>query len=250
MWKKLLRRALAPKSVPRLDDDAWAAAYSRLPFDVPDHDVERLRLQVERFLDARSFSGAHGLEVTPEMRLAVACQACLPIVNLPFEALGHWHEVILYPGAFRVRRHQQAHDSEVVTEWDDELSGEAWDRGPIILSWADVEQDLSDPQEGFNVVVHEIAHKLDLADGGSDGTPPLRDAAARKRWREVMQPAFERLGAQVDAGEETVLDAYAAEAEDEFFAVMCEYWFTAPEVLRDEEPEVHGLLADYFAGKL
>lgn len=250
MWKKLLRRTLAPKAVPRLDDDAWAAAYSRLPFDVPDADVEPFRAQVERFLDARSFSGTHGLVVTPAMRLAVACQACLPIVHLPFAALGHWHEVILYPGAFRVRRHEQAHDSEVVTEWDDELSGEAWDRGPIILSWADVEQDLAEPQEGFNVVVHEIAHKLDLADGGSDGTPLLRDAASRRRWRDVMQPAFERLGAQVDAGAETVLDPYAAEAEDEFFAVMCEYFFTARDVLLAEEPDVHALLADYFAGKL
>ena len=250
MLKRLLRRALAPHAVPRLDDEAWAVAYSRLPFDVADADLETFRAQVERFLDARSFSGTHGLVVTPQMRLAVACQACLPIVHLPFAALGHWHEVILYPGAFRVRRHEQAHDSEVVTEWDDELSGEAWERGPIILSWADVEQDLADPQEGFNVVVHEIAHKLDLADGASDGTPVLRDAASRKRWREAMQPAYERLGARVDGGEETALDPYGAEAEDEFFAVMCEYWFTAPEVLREEEPGVHALLADYFAGKM
>jgi MtfA peptidase len=250
MWKRIFARAFAPAAPPRLGEEDWAAAYSRLPFDVPDADLAPFRTQVERFLQERSFSGAHGLEVTQAMRLAVACQACLPIVHLPFAALGHWHEVILYPGAFRVRRHEQARDDGVVTEWDDELSGEAWDRGPIVLSWADVEQDLVDPQEGFNVVVHEIAHKLDLADGGSDGTPLLRDVAARRRWRAVMQPAFDRLVAQVDAGADTALDAYAAEAEDEFFAVMCEYWFTAPEVLRAEEPEVHALLRDYFAGNL
>lgn len=246
MFAWLRRRvAGAPTAIP---DPDWqqAIAAVRLLDRRSAHDLDRLRQQVARFLDQRGFSTTHGLELTAQMRLVVAIQACLPLVHLPFDALGHWHEVILYPGQFRVRRSHHDSDTEVVSEWDDELAGEAWSQGPIILSWADIEADLREPHEGFNVVIHEIAHKIDMADGESDGIPPFADIAARRQWRLAMQASYDALCAALDAGEETVLDPYAAESPDEFFAVCSEYYFSAPDVLAEHHPEVHAEFARYF----
>jgi MtfA peptidase len=207
-WFQRLRSA--PEPVADADWRATVAELRLLDARAP-AELALLRRRVEWFLGRFRFSGAHGLEVTSRMRLLVATQACLPMLHLPDDHLGHWHELILYPGQFRVRRSHHDSDTEVVSEWDDELAGEAWSQGPVILSWADVEQDLAEPFEGYNVVIHEIAHKIDMADGYSDGVPPL-PAAQRGEWLRVMQGAFDALAAAVEAGRETVLDPYAAEA--------------------------------------
>jgi hypothetical protein len=245
MFDWFTRRSRAPAPIADAD---WQAVRRelRLLDGRSDADLASLREQVERFLDQRSFSTTHGLQLDARMRLLVATQACLPLVHLPFAALGHWHEVILYPGAFRVRRSHHDSDTEVVTEWDDELAGEAWERGPLVLSWADIEADIAQPFEGFNVVIHEIAHKIDMADGASDGVPPFSDNDRRRAWRLTMQQCFDALNAQIERGEETVLDPYAAESPDEFFAVACEYYFSAPDVLAEHHPEVHAQFAQYF----
>ncbi len=242
-WFNRLRRTPAP-----VDPAAWHAAVAelRLLDARTPAEIESLRAAVAAFLGARAFSGTHGLEVTGRMRLLIAAQACLPFLHLPLAQLGHWHELIVYPGQFRVRRSHQDSDSDVVSEWDDELAGESWSHGPVILSWADVEQDLREPFEGFNVVIHEIAHKIDMADGASDGIPPIADRAQRRHWKSVMQTAFDALGMAVDRGEETVLDPYAAEAPDEFFAVVSEYYFTAPDVLAEHYPDVHAEFARFY----
>ncbi len=246
MWR-WLRNLRAPRRAP-IDDLAWQSAVGRLRLldaRAPD-DIARLRERVGEFLARRRITATHDLELSEEQRLIIAMQACLPFVHLPLDWLGHWHEVIVYPGQFRVRRRDHDEDTEVVTEWDDDLAGEAWEQGPIILSWADIEQDLAEPFEGFNVVLHEIAHKIDMADGASDGMPPLRDRARRARWREVMQACFDRLNAQIEAGEETVLDPYAGEAPEEFFAVVTEYYFSAPDVLAEHYPDVHAEFRAFY----
>jgi Mlc titration factor MtfA (ptsG expression regulator) len=244
--RRRLVRAGAP--APELADADWDLIRGELRLlDAWDPtDLGRLRTQTARFLSARDFSTTHGLELTSRMRLLVAAQACLPLARLPFDLLGHWHEVILYPGQFRVQRSHHDSDTDVVTEWDDELAGESWQQGPVILSWADVEADLREPFEGFNVVIHEIAHKIDMADGESDGIPPFADIAMRRRWRTVMQAGFDALTDALERGEETALDPYAAESPDEFFAVACEYYFSAPDVLAEHHPDVHAEFARYF----
>ena len=243
-WLTRRREAAAPS----IADADWQVVRDamRLLDARSDDELRRLRAQVATFVARRDFATTHELELDSRMRLLVATQACLPLLHLPFEALGHWHEVILYPGQFRVQRTHHDSDSDVITEWNDELAGEAWEHGPIILSWADIEADLQQPFEGFNVVIHEIAHKIDMADGASDGVPPIADAGQRRRWREVMQRSFDRLGEQVERGEDSVLDPYAAESPDEFFAVCTEYYFSAPDVLAEHYPEVHAEFARYF----
>ena len=242
-WLRRWRRDPAP-----IPDALWQAVISELRLLDTRDDAQRTRLRslVARFLARKAFTGARGLDVTDRMRLLVATQACLPLLNLDFAWLGGWHEVILYPGQFRVRRHDHDEDTAVVTEWDDELAGESWSHGPLVLSWRDVEEDLADPHSGCNVVMHEIAHKLDMADGESDGVPPIRELQRRREWKRVMTAAYEALVVEVEAGRETPMDPYAAEAPDEYFAVATEYYFSAPGVLREHYPQVHAQLAAFY----
>lgn len=133
----------------------------------------------------------------------------------------------------------------VLHEWDDELIGESWDSGPLILSWADVLADLAAPHEGYCVAVHEMVHKLDALDGAMDGTPPLPRAWQRE-WAATFQRAYDAFCAQVDAGQETLIDPYAAEAPEEFFAVASEYHFSAPDLLQQALPEVASQLRRFY----
>src|SRR5690606_28987227 len=136
--------------------------------------------------------------------------------------------------AFRVNRsHVDA--AGVLHEWEDELIGESWDSGPLILSWADVQADLDEPDAGFCVAVHEMAHKLDALDGALDGTPPLPRTWQRE-WARDFQAAFDAFVAEVDSGRHTAIDAYAAEAPEEFFAVCSEYHFSDPRALQATMP--------------
>src|SRR5690606_34329418 len=132
---------------------------------------------------------AAGHEVDASQQLAIAALASLPVLHLGFDWLSGWREVIVYPGEFRVRREHHDEHTGVVTEGEDDLIGEAWQRGPLILSWADVAADLANPFDGFNVVVHEVAHKLDMLDGEPDGTPRLPRGIALREWVATMQPA-------------------------------------------------------------
>ncbi len=235
------------RTAPAIPDPLWAEARARIrlldAYDEPA--LERLRVRAAAFLAQKAISPAHTLELGDVERVVLAALCCLPALNLGPDALRGWHEVIVYPGQFRVRRHEHDADSTVVTEWDDELAGESWTHGPVILSWADVAQDLADPFEGLNVVVHEIAHKLDMADGESDGIPPLA-GEVRRTFKHTMRAAYDAFVASVDAGEETVMDPYAAEAHDEFFAVASEYYFSAPDVLAEHYPEVYAALASFY----
>ena len=212
----------------------------------PDAELERLKSLTEQVLARKRFSATHELELTPAMQRAIAVQIALPVLGLGFTWLSGWREVIVYPGAFRVRRREQDEATQVMHEWDDELIGEAWSHGPVVLSWADIAQDLEDPHAGFNVILHEVAHKLDARDGSLDGAPWLPDANRRRRWARVMQRAFDAHVAAVEAEQETVLDPYAAEAEDEFFAVLTEYYFSAPGALAEHYPDVYTELAAFY----
>ena len=245
MWRNLFAR----KRRVEIDDAAWSrlvsrsALFSRLDAS---HQL-RLRDFCERFLATKSFSPAGGHALDDAQCLAIAALACLPVLELGFDALDGWSEVIVYPGGFRVRREHHDEHSGVVTEGDDELIGEAWERGPVILSWADVAADLDSPFDGFNVVVHEIAHKLDLLDGAMNGVPRLPPHIPRAEWIATMQRAYDDFVARVDAGEETAIDPYAAESADEFFAVICEQHFSDARVLEAVLPDVAALVGRLFA---
>lgn len=246
----LLRRlgdALRPRPEP-VDPARWQAAVAACPLLQPlsDGQSARLRELAARFLADKQFSALAGAELDEHRCLLIAAQACLPVLELDYALLRGWRQVLVYPGEFRVRREHHDEDTGVVTELDDELIGEAWEYGPLVLSWADIAQDLADPHAGFNVIIHEIAHKLDMRGGGSDGVPPLPAAIPRSEWIRTFQQAFEAHRAAVDAGADTAIDPYAAESPDEFFACLVEAWFSNPELVASAMPAVATLLQRLF----
>ena len=229
------RRVVAPADVSAA---VWRQALAGLPWlRGLDGDREaKLQALVGVFLRDKAITPVQGLRLNEVQRMRLAMLCCMPLLEFGPEGLHGWSQLLVYPDAFRVQRsHQDAHG--VLHEWDDELIGEAWERGPVILSWADVRADIAAPGDGFCVAAHEIAHKLDALDGVLDGTPPLpRDW--QRQWASDFQRAYDDLCRQLDGGGESAIDAYAAEAPEEFFAVCTEYHFSAPARLRAAMPTV------------
>ena len=206
--------------------------------------MSHLRELTTWFLFTKAINGAHGLDVTLPMRVTVAAQACLLILNLGTDYFDNWVEVILYPGAFRVNREQT--DAIGLVHIDTRvLSGESWLHGPVILSWDDVERD-SYQQTGSNVVLHEFAHKLDGLSGATNGMPPLRRGMSRRKWAEALSVAYGALCLQVANGESPCINPYAATNPAEFFAVLTEYFFTNPETLKNCYPDVFQQLMQFY----
>ncbi|WP_115563261.1 zinc-dependent peptidase [Xanthomonas arboricola] len=222
---------------PVCDRCAWVAALDA-------QRRQRLRALTAQFLDQKTISPVDGLQLQPHDHVLLAATCCLPLLEIGAAGWRGWSQLIVYPDAFRVQR-TQMDAAGVMHAWDDTLIGEAWEQGPLIVSWADVQADLDDPQAGCNVIVHEMAHKLDALDGALDGTPPLpRDR--QRRWARDFQHAFAAFCQRVDAGQDTEIDPYAAEAPEEFFAVVSEYHFSAPQVLQRVMPEVAAHLVSVY----
>ena len=232
------------KSQPSIPNDLWQAAIEHLPYcQALDTDTQaRLRNLALRFLRAKTFEGAAGLRVTDAMRVHVALQACLLILNLDFDYYAGWQAVILYPGDFRVSK-EHVDETGVVHHWHEELSGESWERGPVILSW-DAAVAPSDART--NIVLHEFAHKLDMHDGTADGCPPLTPGLSRADWARDFQSAYAELCAALDSDEPVRIDDYAGTSPAEFFAVLSEAFFLAPTVVQSDFPAVYRQLVAFY----
>jgi Mlc titration factor MtfA (ptsG expression regulator) len=240
----LLRR-LWPRT-PSIDPALWRATRAALPWLVAldDERDSRLRALAAQFLHHKVITPVGGLDLDARQRCMLAALCCLPLLEFGIAGLRGWSQLIVYPDAFRVTRsHMDA--AGVLHEGQDELIGEAWEAGPVILSWADVMADCEDPQAGFCVAVHEIAHKLDALDGMLDGTPPL-PGPWQRGWARDFQMAYDALAADVEAGRETAIDGYAAEAPEEFFAVASEYHFSDPRTLHSALPKVAAHLERFY----
>jgi hypothetical protein len=240
-WRR--KRALART---RVDDALWRRVIAGLPFlaGLSDEEERQLRELVVLFLDEKEMAGAGGFELTDEVRLSVAAQACLPVLNLGLDPYyDGWVGIIVYPSEFRVRREEVDEDG-VLHEWDDEISGEAWPGGPVVLSWEDI--GLADG--GYNVVIHEFAHKIDMQSSGGDaeGYPRPHADMDPRAWEDVLESAFARFSGMVDRGKETLLDPYAAEHPAEFFAVASEAFFTDPHGLIEEFPALYRQLVLFY----
>ena len=230
-------------TLPKIDDSLWGeveAPYGFLQRLTPGERSE-LRQLALAFIAEKEWSGAQGLEVSLHMQLAIALQACLPILKLGLDWYAGWVGIVVYPGDFVIPRQVMDEDG-VMHEYDDPVMGEAWHGGPVLLSWFDDPLDT----EGVNVVIHEFAHTLDMKSGDADGLPPLPADMSRKHWIAVMQAAFEDFQRRVDAGEDTAIDPYAAEAPAEFFAVTSEVFFEDPQLLSGEYPGVYELLRQFY----
>lgn len=243
MWRWLDRlrgRAPAPRTPVPLD--LWQQTLQSFSFlqDLTLTDQARLRELTGLFLEDKEFYGAQGLVITDGMAVTIAAQACLPVLHFgPGAQPLNWYDdfvgIVVHPA--QVLAHRETTDEiGVVHRYDEVLAGETMHEGPVMLSWHDVTA--SSSESGYNVVIHEFAHKLDLRDGLADGCPPLRanflGAAtarqARTLWLDTLQASFEDFREQLSlaerfAGPAPWLDAYGAQSVDEFFAVACEAYF-------------------------
>jgi len=248
-WWSALRRRRDERTLRKrpIPDVLWALTLARYPFLArrTAEDRATLRELATLFLAQKEFHGAQGFEVTDEIAVAVAAQACLPVLRLGLSAYSGFVGIVIHPDEVVARREVVDEDG-VVHHYDETLAGEAMEGGPVMLSWHDVETAGESAEWGYNVVVHEFAHVLDMADGVADGVPLLRDQAAREAWCRVIDAEFEAFCERVDGGDDTLLDPYGAQSVDEFFAVASEVFFVAPADLRAEHPALYELLAGYY----
>ncbi len=239
-------RGLFSRTDPTIDSAQWRRVRTTVPWIAALDSKRDARLAAlsAQFLHRKTITPVGGLTLTHDQCCTLAAVCCLPLLEFGAEGLHGWSQLIVYPDAFRVQRdHVDA--AGVLHSEEQEIIGESWDAGPLILSWADVQADLADPDAGCCVAVHEMAHKLDILDGVMDGTPPLpRDW--QRAWAADFQRAYDAFAAEVDAGRETAIDPYAAEAPEEFFAVCSEYHFSAPRLLREEMPAIAAHLRRFY----
>ena len=261
-WNRL-RASVAP--VPDISAALWLNTLGQYPFlaalTLPEQ--AKLRALAALFLQRKEFTGAHGLEVTDAMAVAIAAQACLPLLHLgaPRDALA-WYDdfvgIVVHPGDALARR-TTTDEAGVVHHYHEVLLGEAMERGPVMLSWQAVQDAAHHSQRGANVVVHEFVHKMDMRNGPADGYPPLPAGfmgstsarAARAAWHDAWAPAYAHFRerviiAQRFGGERPWLDAYGATAPAEFFAVACEAYFVNRPRFAQEFPALLPLLDGFF----
>ncbi len=247
MIGKLLSWWRKPSELPRAPDALWREVVDALPFlaALGREEEERLRRLSERFLAEKEFTPAGGLVLDNAICLSIAAQGCLPILNLGLEYYRGWVGIIVYPDEFVIPRSVED-ETGVVHEYREIASGEAWEGGPLLVSWRDAQMAGS----GYNVVIHEFAHKLDMLTGETNGVPPLPDGLSIAAWQDVLLASYEHFAAAVDAaeacGEETVFDPYAAENPGEFFAVMSEAFFETPDLLQAEYPAFYAKLLAFY----
>ena len=213
----------------------------------------QLKKHMQVFLAEKPFIGCGGLEITDEMRVAIAAQACLLLLNPPRAATGRQRNdfypalrhILVYPEAFVVAR-QRVDASGVARDQRDVLVGESWSQGQVILSWREALDGASVANDGRNVVLHEFAHQLDQENGAANGAPWLPNPARRARWAQVMGAEFAALQQCVEAGQESLLDPYAATDPAEFFAVATEVFFELPARLAAEHPALYRELSQFY----
>ncbi|HEX4944678.1 MAG TPA: M90 family metallopeptidase [Usitatibacteraceae bacterium] len=244
-----------------IDEGLWESATVPYLFmrGLPPADGERLRGIAGRFLARKHFFGTHDLDITPLMHVQVAAQASILVLELGLEWYDGWSEIIVYPGQF-VPEREIVDEAGVVHLVNDPMAGEAWLGGPVILSYEDVAMTSDEDSRvaGYNVVIHEFAHKLDMLNGNPNGCPPLHPGMALADWRRAFSGAYEDFCRRVDLADRLAeeddgaaldalpIDPYASESPGEFFAVASEAFFETPEWLEPAYPAVYAQLRGFY----
>ena len=225
----------------------WINTIAKLPIlkTLNIKDCQKLKKLTTLFLYKKTITAVKDFELDDEKCLIIAVQACLPILNLDISYYDGWIEVVIYPDTFVVYRNI-TDNFGLVHDTSSALSGEAWSKGPVILAWTDVERDSFIIQQGHNVVIHEFSHKLDMLNGRANGMPPLHPNMHRQEWTESLSLAYDKLVNQIENTRHTAINEYAATNPAEFFAVTSEYFFTAPDILKECCPKVYKQLVLFY----
>jgi Mlc titration factor MtfA (ptsG expression regulator) len=238
--RKRLRKQLFPA--------AWETilrANVALYNQMPEADRIELKQHILVFIDEKNFEGCNGIGITDEIRVTIAANACILMLRRKPDYFPSLVTILVYPEAFVVT-HTEVDEHGLEYREANELAGESWDRGNVILAWSSAKHGASDARDGLNVVLHEFAHQLDGTHGDTDGAPPMPTREAAKRWAEVFSREYELLLKAIESDEETVLDDYGAENPAEFFAVCVETFFERPHQLKKHHSELYEQLATYF----
>jgi Mlc titration factor MtfA (ptsG expression regulator) len=236
--EKLFATALDSKLVIILQQSV--PIYSQLPITLR----EELHGHINIFLDEKKFIGKAGVEITDEIRLIVAGNACLLLLQGNGRRFSGFTSILIYPQAYT--SHQAQHDGLVTTEQPSRRAGESWVRGPIVLSWEDVHSGSVNAEDGHNVVIHEFAHKLDEQSGHMNGLPVLGSASHYKEWNEVLSEEYGALNERAKRGRNKVLDEYGTVSPAEFFAVASESFFEKPRQMKKRLPELYNQLQTFY----
>lgn len=237
-WRRL--RASAPPA----DLDAVLRANVPLYSAMPDDLQRQLLGHVNVFLAEKRFIGCGGQEIDNEVRYTVAGTACILLLNREPEYFPGFTSILVYPDTFESMDVQ--YDGPVEVHERTARAGESWHRGPVVLSWGDVVRGVTDPVDGFNVVLHEFAHKLDEQDSDTDGLPELHASDHYGEWAEVLGREYAALQERAARGANHVLDDYGLESPAEFFAVATESFFESARAMRRQLPDLYEQLRRYY----
>jgi MtfA peptidase len=228
-----------------IKDAEWKEAFQNLPLlqRLSDKEKEKLKRLAILFLYYKSLEGIGDLQITTAIKLIISLQACLPILNLGLDWYDGWISVVIYPGAY-IRQSRAIDEYGIEHIGIANLSGESWQRGPVILSWDDSLH--HGGLDGSNVVIHEFAHKLDMRNGGANGFPPLHKGMSAQQWTEEFNNAYTDLHAQIQQHIPIPIDPYAATSPAEFFAVFTELFFERPTIIRRYYPGIYALLVQFY----
>ena len=213
----------------------------------------QLKQLIQVFLAEKAFIGCDGLEITDEIRVTIAAQACLLILNRPRDYYPGLRQILVYPDSFVVQR-GHTDPTGVTHEGRQVLAGESWADGQVILSWHDTLTGAATPDDGQNVVIHEFAHQLDQETGSANGAPILARRAHYARWSEVLGTEFRKLQARASRyrfehdgeSEPSLFSDYGATDPAEFFAVISEVFFEQPERMASEHPALYRELSGFY----
>ncbi|MCX5637600.1 MAG: zinc-dependent peptidase [Planctomycetota bacterium] len=242
--KKWRRNRLASQPFPY----EWLGIIEgNVPFykHLPPADKEELKRHILIFIGEKRFEGCGGLQITDEIKLTIAAQACILLLHRETDYYPGLSSILVYPQAYVARKIEYMTDG-VVAEGPDVRMGESWHHGSVVLSWDDVRRSAADINDGHNVVFHEFAHQLDSSGGRRDSTPVLRDRSTYIAWARILQKDYEKLQQDVSSNHNTLLDEYGATNPAEFFAVATESFFERPKDLQRLHPELYEELKFFY----
>jgi len=243
-WKKRRREKLLSEPFP----DEWERLL-RKNFDLyrtlTDSEKTKLKNDLRVFVAEKYWEGCGGLRMREEVQVTIAAQACYLVLGLTVDEYDHVSSIVVYPSGF-VAPVEEEDDLGIVREDEEDMEGEAWSKGTVVLSWSDALSGGKHGGDGRNLIFHEFAHQLDMRDGVINGTPVLGSKEQYARWTEVMTREFEALQEMADKGRRTLLDQYGAEDESEFFAVATESFFEQPVKLRQHHRDLYDVLMTYY----
>jgi Mlc titration factor MtfA (ptsG expression regulator) len=218
----------------------------RLPFlqKLNKAEQKQLRDMIKLFVAKKHFYGCGGLEINDDIRVTIAAEACLLLLNRHTGIYPSLKHILVYPSAFRVERQKQNSDG-TVSQMNSGLLGESWDNSKVVLSWDNVEHGIENFNDGHNVVLHEFSHQLDSESGSANGAPILKKNSYQL-WAKVLSKEFEALVKASEGHDKAVMDYYGATNPAEFFAVATEVFFEKPQQMSRKHPELYNQFKTYY----